>query len=347
MESFIAIGIISTIVGVIGYAIWIAANSWRPNLKKEEAIWQRLAKSQKLTFTPSGNLPDTFVTGSYRGHFLSLRTLENDTTGEMQTRVSLNRKQPVADKTDLQILDELAKLVESQTLKGCFEIEANGSCIIYEQPGVETDIAYLRNIFNLLDELITIYPQVIKLGGEVIPALKEIGQGSEAFRQPCVQMIKDIAQETTQRLSEQISELWCPGCLTQLRAMKINFSKGDNAIYYGCRTCGQSREFLRLPQGVVAVLNNGESAKQIQQDGLLKVNWTSRRELFDFNQVEIIQASDEEVERFAVQVGNDTDEWRRSHYAEIECVISPSCALTANTERILQSILGKVIRSNI
>lgn len=347
MESLIAIGIISTIASLIGYSIWIAANSWRPNLKEEEEIWQRLAKSHNLTFIPSGNFPDTIVTGPYRDHFLTLRTLENDTTGEIHTWVSLTRKQLLDNKHNPQVLAELVRLAEAQPLTGKFEIEANGSCVIYEQAGVETDISKLRNIFGLLSDLITLYPKVIKLGGEAIATLQEIGQNTEGFKPVCVAMIKEIAQETTQRLREQISELWCPGCLTQVTAINLNFSKGDRAVYYGCRTCGQSRQFLQLPKGVVAILNNRARTEQIQQAGLLKVNWIARRALFDFNQVEIVHASDEEVERFAVQIGNDTDEWRRAHYPEMECVIAPSCELAVTTERILESILGKVIRSNV
>lgn len=213
MESFIAVGVIVIIIGVIGYAIWIAANSIRPNLEAEEQAWQQLAKAHKLNFIRSGSLPDTLVSGTYRGHFLVLRTLENEATGQVQTRVSLQRVRNVDDKLE---------------------------------------------------------------------------------------------------------------------------------VYYGCRTCGQSAEVLQLPQGVVALLDNQAAVDQIEQQGVLKVNWLSRRELFDFDRVEIVQASDEDVERFAVQVGNDTDEWRQARYQTMECIIAPNCQITANSPKVLQSIFGKV-----
>src|SRR6185295_18517069 len=83
-----------------------------------------------------------------------------------------------------------------------------------------------------------------------------------------------------------------------------------------------------------------------QQDGLIPVNWSATRKLFDFNAVEIVRATDEEVERFAVQVGNDTDPTRQPGYKEMQCVILPQCQLSENTWRILQRTFGQVVKAN-
>jgi hypothetical protein len=72
------------------------------------------------------------------------------------------------------------------------------------------------------------------------------------------------------------------------------------------------------------------------------INWLQRRELFDFSRVEIVQATDEDVERFAVQVGNDTDEWRKPRYKQIPCAVSAQCQLSENTLRILERMFGAV-----
>jgi hypothetical protein len=79
----------------------------------------------------------------------------------------------------------------------------------------------------------------------------------------------------------------------------------------------------------------------VQQD-IVQVNWLARRSLFDFNEVMIIQATDEEVERFAVQVGNDTDPYRRTRYKQMLCMVSTACSLSPNTLRILQHTFGRV-----
>lgn len=343
MESFIAVGVIVIIIGVIGYAIWIAANSIRPNLEAEEQAWQQLAKAHKLNFIRSGSLPDTLVSGTYRGHFLVLRTLENEATGQVQTRVSLQRVRNVDDKLEAQVLSNFTTLTDTQDLKGWFGAEPTGSTLFYQQTSVETDGDYLRRVFNLLDSLINLYPQMIKLGGESIPALQAAAQTSEVFRPVCIELVKDMAQDTTTRLKDHLAELWCPSCITRFKAIPIRLAQMDtDEVYYGCRTCGQSAEVLQLPQGVVALLDNQAAVDQIEQQGVLKVNWLSRRELFDFDRVEIVQASDEDVERFAVQVGNDTDEWRQARYQTMECIIAPNCQITANSPKVLQSIFGKV-----
>jgi hypothetical protein len=54
----------------------------------------------------------------------------------------------------------------------------------------------------------------------------------------------------------------------------------------------------------------------------------------------IIHASDEEVERFAVQVGNDTDPVRQARYPKTVCTLNPDNDLSENTRRILVRTFG-------
>jgi hypothetical protein len=54
----------------------------------------------------------------------------------------------------------------------------------------------------------------------------------------------------------------------------------------------------------------------------------------------IIHASDEEVERFAVQVGNDTDPVRQACYPKMICILNPANDLSENTRRILVRTFG-------
>jgi hypothetical protein len=72
------------------------------------------------------------------------------------------------------------------------------------------------------------------------------------------------------------------------------------------------------------------------------VNWLTHRKLFDFDEVEIAQTTDEDVERFAVQVGNDTDPKRKPRYQKMRCVVSSECQLSENTMRILERMFGTV-----
>jgi hypothetical protein len=61
-----------------------------------------------------------------------------------------------------------------------------------------------------------------------------------------------------------------------------------------------------------------------------------------FDEVEIIRADEEEVERFAIQIGNDTDSVRKSRYNQMVCRISADCNLPSNALRILKCIFADI-----
>ena len=153
-------------------------------------------------------------------------------------------------------------------------------------------------------------------------------------------LIKELA--LIRRLGLGVFSMLCPECLTYCGPRRVRQS-GLCVTYYGCRTCGQSRQFLHCPQGVIAVLGTASSVStKNQHDGLLRINWLTRRTLFDFEQVEIIQATDEDVARFSVQVGNDTDPVRQPHYAQMQCFVAPQCQLSENSLRVLEIMFGQV-----
>jgi NADH-quinone oxidoreductase subunit J len=99
---------------------------------------------------------------------------------------------------------------------------------------------------------------------------------------------------------------------------------------------------------IVAVLDAGwtEETQRPHKD-LLRVNWLRRQALFDFDRVEIVQASDEDVERFMNQIGHDTDSWRRSRYRQMSCLIAPGLELSENTLRVLRTMFGEVKSAQI
>ena len=94
---------------------------------------------------------------------------------------------------------------------------------------------------------------------------------------------------------------------------------------------------------VVAVLDAGWPA-ETERVGVDKqrVNWLQRQQVFDFDWVEIVNATNKDVESFVVQIGDDDDEWRQSRYPQMQCVISPQCSLSENTLRILKNTFGEV-----
>jgi hypothetical protein len=182
---------------------------------------------------------------------------------------------------------------------------------------------------------------LIELGGEAAEALAKLNDGP--LQEVAVWLLGSIEQETRRQFARRASLIRCPDCLARFGPRSVNFSLGISFSYYGCRICGQSREFLECPVGAVAVLDTNWTELQSYQDSLLRINWLLSRKVFDFDRVEIVQATDEQVERLAVQVGNDTDPARRSGYGQMACRVGPACRLSENTWRILRRTFGRVV----
>jgi len=179
------------------------------------------------------------------------------------------------------------------------------------------------------------------LGGEAVPSLlPQTNNNQSALRSTADWLLRSIEADTTSRLWPQAARLVCPRCLVRCHAHWVDIPGPMPLGYYGCRACGQSREFLEWTGHIVTVLDSAMAESYVEQDNIIRGNWLKLRSLFDCNRVEIIQASDEDIERFAVQVGNDTDELRQPRYAEMTC--SVMCQLSENTQRILQHTFGEV-----
>ncbi|MCP4403798.1 MAG: hypothetical protein GY801_41640 [bacterium] len=184
------------------------------------------------------------------------------------------------------------------------------------------------------------------LGGEVVePLMALVQDNNPSLRATVIWVLKRVAEETTTHLARNAPHLVCSRCLVHFRAHRVRVHLSwwhETFTYYGCGACRQSREFFDWPGEIVAVLDQEMNDEQVQAEGVLRVNWLKRRSLSDFNRVEIIKSSDEQVERLAVQVGNDTDDFRSPHYKKMVCEIAPDCLLSENTLRILKRTFGEV-----
>lgn len=319
--------------------------------KNKLASWQILTKANGLSFVPGpferGGIR---IAGNYRDHHLRLETTRKSDTN---TRIVLSPKhianlptsRQVADTANDQILAEevitlFDRAGQGSKLKGQIKTTANNTVLTYEQVGFEKDAQYLQRLFDLLSDLADTYPKVMILGGKIISALQAIAiNRKHILQQVVIQWLQDIEQETTNRIRDQASHMICPICLTCCTAYEIALNRRKRIKYYGCRKCSQSREFFTGK--VIAVLDNTMIAEKYQSDdSTLRVNWLIRRGLFDFDEIEIVRATDEEVERFAVQVGNDTDPIRQRRYKGMQYKVLRDSYLSENTLKILQRMFG-------
>ena len=307
------------------------------NQKLAFVAWQKLAEKHCLEF--SKIIDWASLSGTYQGHQLTLET-GRDKNGAIHTYLKVTAVPPETVTDFFLSSQHLEQLFPPNMAKARLgrplQVGAKGNALIYHQESIITELEYLQFLFDKLCELLNAFPSIIVTGGQAMPTLLAVAEQRAHPLQPVsTHLLSAIAQETTKRLSQNASQLICPDCLTQCAAHSIQQKSLSIPAYYGCRTCGQSREFLEVIGQVIAVLDHQMSVETASQGANLQVNWLARQSLFDFDTIEIKQASDEQVERFAVQVGNDTNSVRQPRYSKMRCVVSPECGLSENTMRIL------------
>jgi hypothetical protein len=308
--------------------------------------WADFAKANKLKFTRGKLLQNQRVFGLYRGYRLELMAFPAQIEAEVdapKVRLALAVNKPAAPEREnsagprLSLEEGVALLRPGGSrfsLDGNFQAKARGLEISYEQFGIETDPARLHFLFERLAGLIEAYPKMVALGGEIMPTLESIAVDTEhPLRGVAEQLAQDIAP-TTLHIYPHLSQLRCKRCLAHCVAHEARLAS-QRVTYYGCRVCRQSHDFF-LVDTIIAVLDQRMPAEPVEQGNALRVNWLPRRALFDFDEVEIVQAADEEVERFAVQVGNDTDPARQPHYKKMRCWVAHKAGLSDNSLRILR-----------
>jgi hypothetical protein len=316
--------------------------------------WDEFAEAHHLQFVKGKLLESYRIFGPYRGYRLDLMAFRQDRTGkeEPQTRLQLVIDQGATEQQPPEPIpvsplsgQELRKLFNPPNLTfklpGEFQAKARGQELAYEQPGLITRSRRLQFLADTLYNLAEAYPKVLASGGEAMPILKEIAlDQTSVFRAIAAQLLQDVAL-TTFYLRDYASILLCKRCLVHCTEHELELSWFNKVTYYGCRVCHQSREFFTTTH-IVAVLDNQAPAEPHQEGERLKVYWLPHQAFFDFDEVEIISATDEDVERFAVLVGNDTNPNRRPRYKQIRCLVAADCGLSDNTIRILEYTFGQV-----
>jgi hypothetical protein len=123
-------------------------------------------------------------------------------------------------------------------------------------------------------------------GGEGAAQLQPIATKiTSPLRRSAIRLLRGIEQETTTRLAHRAGQLLCPHCLAMCGVHSVPELEA-RITFYGCRLCQQSRIFWEGE--VVAVLEGQMGLDPFHQNGVTRVNWLARRELFDFHSVEIV-----------------------------------------------------------
>jgi hypothetical protein len=337
-------------VPIVGFSYLISAR----DKQKHKFTWRKLAAANNLNFnTQTDHFPS--INGKYRGYYLDLtidEKINEDNQPIPYTRIVVTRPQnpPPQSVTDqpLTLGDLMKPFVSTETsLKGKVYAIPGGRQVYYEQFGIEADYKYLQCLFDLLVTLTGSYPKILTFESQAVSFLQKNAKASiirdnKGLRPIMLQLLDELIPATNTQGYHGSNRL-CPFCLTRSEPSKeYAITAADRVTEYRCRNCGQKEEFIDWAGPVEVVLDNQITTDLLEKQGILQINWLPRQAVFDFDRVSIIQATDEEVERFAVLVGNDTDENRQPKYKTMPCTISSSCHLSENTLRILRHTFGPV-----
>jgi len=111
--------------------------------------------------------------------------------------------------------------------------------------------------------------------------------------------------------------------------------------YWSCRKCGGSHRMIRVKGPLIAVLQQSHLRSWLGETKPCRVNWSAVGRLFDFDRVEIYEATDVHVERFVVQIRNEADELQRKRIKRAKCCIN-GATLNENSIRQLKRVFRSV-----
>jgi hypothetical protein len=310
-----------------------------------ESAWQSLAELYNLVYVPQHQWQKARVTGRYRGYQLHLSSylfgLEI-----ILTATSALPQPPVSRRIEAEITPLFLNPYLSNLLGGYFRAQDCGQRFFYHQinPSRRTDLQSLQQLLNRLCDLADSYRQLLALRGEVIPVLLQKLAPYPKFSRLAQQLLQDIVSETEARLAQNKTELLCRQCLWRAEPYPLSVPGRIESLalnYYRCRFCQQNGKLDEYRQ-LICVLDETMSLPYTTKQGIWQVNWLVHRRMFDFEGVELIRASEVEVEKFAVQVANNTDSQQKVTYRRMACQVGPDCRLSPNTLKLLSRLFGKV-----
>ncbi|OPZ85990.1 MAG: putative lyase [bacterium ADurb.Bin429] len=158
---------------------------------------------------------------------------------------------------------------------------------------------------------------------------------------------RELAFDTLLEMKEVLEpcahSFYCEACLARFIWKRAEVRGMGQAPYLVCRQCGKSAYALSDVNLVVAVLDHTLREPYRMDGTTARIHALAREDLFDFDAVEILRATDYEVERFCMRVGNDLDDERVRRYRQLLCQVWNHAALSESTVNVLRSMFGRVI----
>lgn len=142
-------------------------------------------------------------------------------------------------------------------------------------------------------------------------------------------------------------QLYCVKCIARSKTFKTpnynsNLFYSDSFLYVACRKCESNLFFSEEIQRVVLVLDRNMKEDMTVDGENLLVNQLRQEQLTDFDEIRIIDADDYQVERFAMQIKNDTDDMRREWLPLTLVHLNPKLPLSQSKINMLRDFFEVV-----
>ena len=129
---------------------------------------------------------------------------------------------------------------------------------------------------------------------------------------------------------KEIPHLFCTQHLSRFCKYKQN-----NFNYYACRICGETHHGSKA-RIITAVLDEAMQESYLINEEICRINWLKLRQIYDYDNIEIGQCSDDDIKAFFIATGNDTDAFRSKRKGVLPIRVQPNLILSEEIKNMLK-----------
>jgi hypothetical protein len=167
----------------------------------------------------------------------------------------------------------------------------------------------------------------------VEPLILALNAWDTYVRPGAAQALEQISNRNTDQFQDIWKECVCQEHFTRFIYWKCSISSTTSVAFFACRLCKIAEPSYRKISQVIAVLDMSASQPiTVQRGNLLYVPWSLERGIFDFDAVEIRQATSAQIETFLLKFDEDEDParpWKQKRGSKIQCRVLSNCPVTA------------------
>ncbi|MBX2821456.1 MAG: HEAT repeat domain-containing protein [Rhodothermaceae bacterium] len=129
---------------------------------------------------------------------------------------------------------------------------------------------------------------------------------------------------------KEIPHLFCTQHVSRFQKYKQN-----NFNYFACRICGETHHGSKARM-ITVVLDETMQESFLMSEEICRVNWLHMGQVYDYDNIEIGQCSDDDIKAFFIAIGNDADVFRSKRKGALPIKVQPNIVLSEEIKNILK-----------